>query len=41
MLFLRARRLGLKAWDKGQSRLVELHDLKTWADEDDVRVTKA
>jgi hypothetical protein len=30
MLSLRACRLGLfKAWDQGQNRLVELHDLKT------------
>ena len=41
MLFLRAQRLGLKAWDQGQNRLVELHDLKTSDDSDDVRVTKA
>ena len=41
MLFLRAQRLGLKAWDQGQNRLVELHDLKTCDDSDDVRVTKA
>ena len=29
MLYLQARRLGLKAWDQGQNRLVEHRDLKT------------